>query len=223
MVCRIEENKRIVVQRIVNPSAQLLLREHCSCWIVGIAEVDHVDMTVLRYLRNKAVLSRAGHIGDVAPPLLLRVFAVGLEHSGPAYHHVGVDVDGIDGVGNADGVVPAHQFLNVSGVGLGSVVDENLVEVEVYAAREKVVLEYGLAQEVVALLGSVAAKALPGSHLVGGTVHGLYHRRAKGLRHVAYAERDDVGLGMSHLEGVHLLCYIGKQVVAGEFQEMFIY
>ena len=96
-----------------------------------------------------------------------------MEGAAAANHHVRVDIDGIDGVGDTDEVVPVQQFLEVTRVGLRTVVDENLVDVEVDAARQEVVLQNGLTQEVVALLRAIASESLGCSHLVGCLVHRL--------------------------------------------------
>ena len=82
-----------------------------------------------------------------------------------------------------------------------------------YAPREIVVLQNGLTQEVVAMLRTVAAKGLLVRHLVDGLVHGLNHRRAKRLCHIADAKADDALFGMRHLESVHLLGNVGEQVI----------
>ena len=104
------------------------------------------------------------------------------------YHDIRVDIDRIDRVGHADVVIPVEQLLEVARVALRAVVDEYLINVKAHSARQEIVLQYGLAQEVVALLRPVATEALCRSHLVSGTVHGLYNSRTERLRHIAYAE-----------------------------------
>ena len=116
-----------------------------------------------------------------------------------------------------------EQFLEVAGVALGTVVDEDFVDAEADATRLEVVLQNGLAQEVIALLGAVASEAVGGGHLVDGLVHGLDDGGAERLGDVADTERDDVGLGVHHLEGVDLLGDVGEQVVLLEVQEVDVY
>ena len=92
-----------------------------------------------------------------------------------------------------------------------------------YAARQEIILQYRLAQEVIALLGAVAAEALDRRHLIGGAVQSLNHRRTERLCHVADTKRDDIRILMCSLKGVYLLRYVGKQIVARQLQEMFVY
>ena len=88
---------------------------------------------------------------------------------------------------------------------------------------QEVVFQNGLAQEVVALFGSIATERRRSSHLVHRLVHGLDNGWAERLGDIAYPQRDDVGLGMRHLESVHFLSDIRKQVVVWQFQKMLIY
>ena len=92
-----------------------------------------------------------------------------------------------------------------------------------YASCQEVVLQNGLTKEVIALLRTISAEPLDGTHLMGGLVHRLDDSRSQRLRHVANAERDDVGLGVHDLEGVHLLGDVGEQVVLLQVQEMNVY
>ena len=215
LVGRVEENERIVAQGVVHPLAQLVFRQHGARGVVGVTEVDDVHASVGQ-LRHEAVAGRARHVHHVAPPAVV-------DHPRAPYHHVRVYVYGIDGVGHADAVVPPHQLLYVARVALCAVVDEYLRRVEVYAARQEVVLHYGLAQEGVALLGPIAVEPALGAHLVGSLVYGLDHRRAQRPRDVAYAQADDACRGGLHLEGVHLLGNVGEQVVVRQLEEMFVY
>ena len=210
------EDEGVVLQGVVDPLAQLLLGDDGAGGIVGIAEVDDVDGAALGEVWYKTVLGGGGQVADVGP-------AAVAEGAAAANHHVGVDIDGVDGVGDADEVVPVEQLLEVAGVALCAVVDEDLVDVEMDASGQEVVLENGLAEEVVALLGAVAAEALGGGHLVDGAVHGLGDGGTEGLGDVADAEADDVGAGVHDLEGIDLLGNVGEQVVLLQVQEVDIY
>ncbi len=139
-----------------------------------------------------------------------------------AVHHVGVDIDGIDGVGDRHGVVPAHQLANVARVTLGSVVDKNLIGVKMHAPWQEVVLYDSLSKPQVSLLGPIAVEGLLLSHVVDSLVHGLDDGRAERLRHVADAEADDLGLRMGGLEGIHFLGYVSEEIVLLQLQEMFV-
>lgn len=115
------------------------------------------------------------------------------------------------------------QFLYVTRIALGTVVDEHLVAVEMDAARHKVVAKDGIAQEVVTVLRTVASERRLDGHLVDGLVHGLDDGRTERARHVANAETDDARLRMQCLVCVYPLGYVDEQVASGQFQIMLIY
>ena len=91
------------------------------------------------------------------------------------------------------------------------------------ASRQEVVLQDGLAQETVALLRTISTESLSSCHLVDSPMHGLDNSWAERLCDITDAETDDIGFGMHYLEGVHLLGYVGKQVVVLEVQEVDVY
>ena len=182
LVCCIIKYQGIVLQRIVHPLAQLCPRYHGTRRVVRITQIYYIKRTATWYLRHEAVLRSGGHIGHVRPSALLLVCATA------SYHDIGVDIDRIDRVCHADMVIPVEQLLEVAGIALGTVVDEYLINVKTHSAREEIVLQYGLTQEVISLFRTVATESLCRSHLVSGTVHGLYHGRTERLRHIAYAE-----------------------------------
>ena len=216
LISCIEEDEGIVLQSVVHPLAQLLLGDDGACRVVRETEVDDVDRTALRQFGNKAVLSRRGHISHVAPaPVTISAAAT--------YHHVRVDVDRIDGIGDADEVIPVQQLLEVARVTLGSVVDEDLVETEAHAARCKVVLHDSFTQEFVSLLGSITSESVSCCHLVDGLMHRLDDGRTERLCDITDTERDDVGLGVHHLEGIDLLGNVSEQVVVLQVQKMYVY
>ena len=159
-----------------------MLGDDSTRGIIGIAKVDDIDMSSsLGYLRHESIFRHTRHIDDVGPTSLLK-------YSASANHHVRVDIDGIDGVGDTDEIVPMKYLLEIARVGFCSIIDEYLVNVEVYATWQEVVFQYRLSQEVVALFWSVSVKALDSGHLVGGTMHRLDDGRTEGLCHVANAE-----------------------------------
>ena len=115
------------------------------------------------------------------------------------------------------------QFLEITGVALRTVIHKDFVDVKVNATGTEVVLQDGFAQEVIALLRTVSAEALLGTHFMGSLVHRLYNSGCQGLCHITNTQRYHVGLGMHHLESVHLLGNISEQVVLLQVQEMYIY
>ena len=106
-----------------------------------------------------------------------------------------------------------EQLLEIADVGLCAVIDEHLVQVEMYATRNIIVLQDGIAQEFIALLRTIAVEGRCIGHLRHSLLHCRYHSRAKRLCHIADAQGNDISLGMHHLEGIHLLRNVGKQIV----------
>ena len=205
LISSIVENERVVLQGVVHPLAQLFLGNHRSRGVVGVAKIDHIH-PLIRNLRNEVVLGITGHVDHIRPSTVLL-------NTCPSDHHIRVDIDGIDRIGNANGVIPAHQFLNVSRITLGTVVDEHLVTVEMNAAREEVVLQDGITQEIVTLLRTVAAESLTGGHLVGSLMNGFNHGGCQRLGNITDAKTDYINLRVGGLEGIHLLGNISEQVV----------
>ena len=78
-----------------------------------------------------------------------------------------------------------QQLLKVTRIALRTIVDKNLVDTEVYTTCQEVVLQDGLTQEVVALLRTITAETLDGTHLMGSLMHSLHDGRCQWLRHVA--------------------------------------
>ena len=212
----IVEDKCIVLQGIVDPLAQFLLGDDRTCGVIGVAQVDDIHRPALRQLGNKAILGGGGQIAHIRPTSFLTSATA-------AYHHVRVDINRIDRVSHTYKVVPMQQLLKVACVALSTVVNEDLVSVEVDATRQEVVLQNGLAQEVVALLGTVAAETLGGGHLVDSPVHRLDDGRTEWLCDIANTKRYDIDLGMHHLEGIDLLGDVGEKVVVLEVQEVNVY
>ena len=97
---------------------QLVFRDDRSGGVVGIAQIDDI-YTAVGYLWSEVVFCRTRHVHHIAPLAILH-------HSCPAYHHIRVDINGIDGVGYTDTVVPSHQLLYIACVALGTIVHENL-------------------------------------------------------------------------------------------------
>ena len=91
------------------------------------------------------------------------------------------------------------------------------------AARQEVVFQDGIPQEVVALLGTISSETLFGGHLVGSLMDGLDDSWCQRLRHVADTQRDDFLFRMHGLEGVNLFGDISEQVVVRQLQEVIVY
>ena len=111
---------------------------------------------------HKIVLRVARTIGHATPSTVIEI-------TGAAAHNIGVNINGINRVGDADGAVFSEDIAEVARVALRAVVDKYLVDVDIDAARRKVVVGDGLAQELIAVLRPVT----PESFGVGLLVHGL--------------------------------------------------
>ena len=151
LVGGIEDDERIVSQRIVDPLLQLVARERGACRVIGIAQVDQVD-AVVGDGWDKAVCGGAGQVSNVAPA---SVFA---QRTGTPAHHVAVDIGRIDRIGDAHTVIPTQEFADIARVALRPVADEYFGGAELDAARREVVLDDGFYQEIVSLLGTVAVE-----------------------------------------------------------------
>ena len=192
LVGGVEEDDGAVALGVFDPRGELGPRGDGPGGIVGKTEVDQV-----RRLRG-----RRGHVAvggrgiEIKDALVAAVAVV----AGAAGHDVGVEIDRIDGIGNGDAGVGGEDFLNVAAVALGAVGDEDLVRFDLAAARLVVVPGDGLAQEGVALVGTVALEGLALGHLVGGGVErGDAHRRQR-LGDVTDAEADEGPAGIGLLE-----------------------
>ena len=155
------------------------------------------------------VLGGGGHVVDVGPAL-----GLGIVLAGASGHGVGVHVDGVDGVADRYLVVHVEQVADVTGVALGAVRDKHLVDGEVDAAGFVVVLDDGLAQEVIALLGAVAVEGLGAREVVNGGVHGSDDRRGQRAGHVSDAHLDELGIWVLLLVGSGLVGDIREEVAS---------
>ena len=173
----IVEEDGIIAQCKVHPLAKFLFRKHSTCRIVGVAQVNHVHVTV-RNLWYEVVVCRTWEIGDVCP------FAI-FEDSCASDHRIGVDIYGIDRIRHADVVVPAQNFLNVSGVAFRTVVDEDLVKINVDTSWQEIVFLNSLTQEVVTSLWSIATESGLVGHLIHSFVHSFDDHRSQRPRHIA--------------------------------------
>ena len=71
---------------------------------------------------------------------------------------------------------------------------------------------YNLAEEVIALLGTVSAEALRPAHFISGRVQSLHHRLSEREGDVAYAEAYHRPFGLSLLERRNTFSYLAEEV-----------
>ena len=82
-----------------------------------------------------------------------------------------------------------------------------------HASRQEVVLHNGLTKPEVTLLGTIAMKCILVRHVVDSLMHRLNDGGAKRLRNITNAQADNIGLRVGSLESIHLLGYVGKEIV----------
>ena len=205
LVSSVEHDERIVLKRIVNPPFQFGAGERGTGGVVGVAEVNEVG-TAAGQIGHEAVFSRGGQVSDATPA------AVGTGFTGTARHHVGINVDGVDGVSHGDGGGGVEQLADVGSVALGTVAHKHFVGREVHAQRGEVMADDGLTQEAVALFGTVAVESVGRCQLVDGAVHRLDGGGGQGASHVADAQTDEPAAGVLRKVLVYAVCYFRKKV-----------
>ena len=84
--------------RVLDPARKLRARRHGPGWIVGKTKVNQIDM-FLRRIRNEIVVGSARQIENAFIPTFAR------RATCVSSHHVRVDIDGIDRIGNRHSVV----------------------------------------------------------------------------------------------------------------------
>ena len=188
-----------------DPGLELRARGDRARRIVRRAQVHDVD-TLGRRIGLEAIRLVADEVCQpgVAP--------VGANRRCTPRHHVRVDVDRIDRIGDGDARGEREDLLDVAAIALAAIADEDLVSRDVDTARRIVVLADRLDEEVVTLLRAVAAKRLALAHLVDGRVHRVDDRGCERLGDISDAEADDLRIGMRRRVGTHATTDLGEQV-----------
>ena len=205
LVRRVEENQPPARIRPVDPRLKLRLRGNRTRRVVRIAEVDDIRLKSVRR-RHEGVRRRAGEKRDVVPPR----------------HHVRIDVDGIDGIAHGNLRIRREQFLDVAAVALRAVRNENLVRRDVHAALAEVELGDLLAQEGVALLGSVAVEVRARRLVIDGLVHRRDDGRGERLGDVPDSEADDFRLRVLRLVRRHAVGDFGEEIGRLDFRVVWV-
>ena len=193
-VCRVVEDDRVVFVGVVDPRFQLIGVISRAGGVVRGAKVDDVCLDVIVGHGKEAVFAGAGSVDDLS-----------------ARHDVGVDVDGIDRVGDHDDVICAEDIADVAGVGLSAVGDENLVGGDGHAVS-LIIAGDRLAREVVALILGVALEGFLYAQLVRAFFQRVDDHGRKRQGDVADAELDDPFVGVRLDIGVGAGGYLGKEV-----------
>ena len=121
---------------VIHPSLELIAGDGRTGGVVGKTQVDQIHR-FRGQIGDKSILGVAVEIDNarVTPIAAL---------PGSAGHHIGVQVNRIDRIGNGDAGVGVENFLDVGGVALGAVADEDLIGMDVGTPGLKVVGSNGL-------------------------------------------------------------------------------
>ena len=213
----VEEDDRLVLQRVIHPGLKLCARRGRSSRVVRRAEVNDVRLHARR-LGNETVCRRAREVNHA----FIRAGFVG--GTGVAGHDVRIDVNGIDRVADGEFVLVSEDVEDVAAITLRSVADEDLVVGHLDALVAEIVLCDGGAEEVVALLRTVAAERRAIGHLIDGGVHGRDDRARQRFRHVADAAADEAlgGFGIRVTESFHAAADLREEVASFELQVIVI-
>jgi hypothetical protein len=211
----VEDQHAVVGARPGDPGLEVRARCDSAGGVVGRAEIGDVD--ALRRRRGAEGVRLGGiEVGDAG------VAPLGVRLAGAPGHDVGVDVDGVDGVGDRDAAAGAEDLLDVAAVLLAAVGDEDLGGGNVDAPRLEVVYPDGFEQEVVAVLGAVAAKSGIGAEFVDGSAHGLDDSGGERESDVTDAEPDDLCFGVRLGEHAHAAPDLGKEVAGLELAVVLV-
>ncbi len=161
---RVKDDDRPVVICIVDPLLQLVLCQGSSCRIVRQAEIDDIGHLV-RKGRHETVLRRAGHVDDIRPDPGLLVVG-----PGPATHDIRIHIDGVDGIRHRNDRVLRKELLNVSGITLRPVGNEDLIGLDMAAPCDIVLVCHLLPEEGIAKVRGIAVETFDRSHLVNRLV-----------------------------------------------------
>ena len=188
----------------LDPLLQLGGGVGCTGGVVGAAQID--DVGIHRILRHgqEVIFGGGRHILD-----------------GASGHDIVIHIDRVNRVGHQNGIVHGKQVQQVAQVALGAVGDEDFLQLEVDAPAGIVFLD-GLTQEIIALLGAVAAEGGLVTHLVHRLVQRGDDRLGQRQRHVADTQTDDVRLRVSCLIGRHLVGDVTEQVAFGHLGKMLV-
>ena len=145
------ENECIVLNGIVYPLSQFVACNHRSRGVIGITQIDNIHPLVGQ-CRSEIILGGTRHVSHVAP------FAVLTQLSRTSYHHVRVDIHRIDRVGYSNTVIPSHQFLEITGITLGTVINEYLTCLKMNAACNEIVLYDSITQKLITLLRTISSE-----------------------------------------------------------------
>ena len=205
LVRRIIENDRLLFPCVFDPSGQHFARHHRAGRIIGGAEVDQVHM-LCGMRRHKIVFGRAGHIHQS----LVRALLVG--GAGTSSHNIGIAIDRIDRIGQGHHTIIGKNLLQIARIALGSVRDKDLIDIDTDAARTEIVLDDGLAQKLLTLIGWIALEAFVIGHFLSSLFHRIDYGSRDALDHVADPQADDISLRVGLGKSIDPARNLGKEI-----------
>ena len=200
----VKEDQRLVFPGIVDPGFQLRGSDCRAGWVVGVAEIDQVNLFGGES-RDEAIFPGTLEIDDTL------VAAVG-KNPGTAGHDVGVKIDRVDRIGDGNADILAEQFLDIAGIALRAVTDKDLIGGDIGASYLKVGCDDCLAEEKIALLWSVTTESGVLAHLCHRALEGVNHCRAEPHGDIADAEFDHIHRRVVLLEDADPSGDIGKEI-----------
>ena len=170
LIGRVVEEYRSVLQRVIHPANQLRAGGDRAGRIVWITEVNDVQYFV-RNLRHETI---GGGAGQIKQSLVCAGFVRPARVAG---HHVGIDVNGIYRVHQADFVLLPEDVQNISAIAFRTVGDKDFIVGNLEPAIAIVILRDGAPQKLVTLLGAVSVKRVAPAHLIHRFMQGGNGRR----------------------------------------------
>ena len=122
-----------MLARVLDPVVQLLPRRDRTGRVIWKTEINKIDM-FLWGLGNKIVFRRTRQIDNAF------ITAVLFHRAGVARHHVGIDVDRVNRIGNGNLVLLAEDIEDVTAIAFRSVGQKDFVVHDVDLAVTIIVL-----------------------------------------------------------------------------------
>ena len=136
-----------------------------------------------------------------------------------ADHDVGINIDGVDGVGDGHAVAGPEDVEDVAAIAFGTVGDENFIVLDFQSAVAEVVLRDGASEKIVALFRSIAAEGVTMAHFIDRGVQRFEAGGGERFGHITDAAADDFGGGVrvGFAEGFDAARDFGEEVAGFEF------
>ena len=214
LVSGVVQDQGLVFLGVCNPFLQLRPRDGSAGGVVGETEIDEIHR-LGGQVGNEVVFFCGVEINDPGVTTIL-------ETTCSSGHDIGVEIDGIDRVGNGDADIGGEEFLEIGAVALCAIADEDFVGGDVSAFGLKVFFSDDVPQEPISLLRSVAAKGGVVGHFVYRPVKRLNASCRQGSSDISDPEFDNIERRFGFLVGCHPLGDVGEEIGCLEFLEIFV-